>query len=820
MKSISKLKAIGQLASNIKSTRSVIVVGTIVTLVVATGAAFYYQVTTKKLMVDMNTRLQATTKNRSEAIENYFQSMRNEVASVAESANSQIALRELSNARKNLKADLQKSGYSLDQNAEAIRASVRDYYQSVLIANLKKVRTNDVGTAEQYMQPDAEANLLQYIYTVKNPAAVGSKNNNCDASQIAGFPGLEAKLRDAFVATTYAQSHSAYNPFFNNWRQRNGYYDVFLVDQDGYVVYTSYKELDFQGNLKTGPEKDTGLGKAFATAWAAEKDNTSDGQVRIVDFQPYPKSYDAAASFVAAPVFGSSGQKEGVLIIQAPVDRLNALVGCTGRQKEFGMGESGDPFLVSASDLRMRSDVRFLGQAKLGTQKRLTLDSTGQNIAETDIGVMKPTILTTIDIFNNEAKLNDVLTYNDYRGVPVFGFHNRLKIKGLDYALVVKVNQTEALTLVRNQQFSIIAVGSAIVVLIGLISWWLVTRVRAQLQAEKDNRRLQDGIQDLLTVASDASDGNLTVRAEVSEGTLGNVSDALNLMLENVGDLLTKVRHVAMQVGTSATQIQASSEQLSQGAEKQVAEIVNTTSAVQEMSANIEAVSNNADTATEAAKRAQEAANEGNRAVQNVVAGMEKMRDDVQGLAKKIKRLGERSMEISTIVNTIGEISSQTNILALNAAIEAARAGDQGRGFAVVAEEVRKLAERTASSTREIGSLVTGIQAETNEAVSSMELQTLAVEEQSKTVSLAGQSLDLIRAASVQSAELINEINLSGKQQVRGASGVTRAMETVAQVADQARTGAVQTKQSTDGLNTIVKKLNEELGKFKLPQAA
>jgi methyl-accepting chemotaxis protein len=340
--------------------------------------------------------------------------------------------------------------------------------------------------------------------------------------------------------------------------------------------------------------------------------------------------------------------------------------------------------------------------------------------------------------------------------------------------------------------------------------------VTAEKKAKDENTMLQTGINDLLNKVSDASDGDFTVRINVTEGRLGNVGDAMNLMIENISELLGKVREVATQVGASATQIQASSQQMAAGAEKQSGEIVNTTSAVQEMSVNIEAVSNNANTAAEAAKRAKDAAEQGNKAVNEVVAGMEKLREDVQSLAKKIKRLGERSMEISTIVNTINDISGQTNILALNAAIEAARAGDQGRGFAVVAEEVRKLAERTANSTREIEKLITGIQAETNEAVSSMEQQTALVEEESKTVSAAGEALNRISQASVQSAELINEINLSGKQQVRGAAGVTKAMEVVAQVADQARIGAVQTKQSTEALANLSAELNKRLSKFKI----
>ncbi len=344
----------------------------------------------------------------------------------------------------------------------------------------------------------------------------------------------------------------------------------------------------------------------------------------------------------------------------------------------------------------------------------------------------------------------------------------------------------------------------------------LDTLAGTQRRLADENTALQSNIRDLLGVVSDASDGNLTVRAKVTEGALGNVADALNLMFDNIGDLLGKVRQVAGQVGAAATQIQGSADSLAHGAEKQSDEITNTTAAVQEMTANIEAVATNAATAAEAARRAKEASEDGNRSVSEVISGMEKLREDVQALAKKIKRLGERSMEISTITSTIAEISNQTNILALNAAIEAARAGEQGRGFAVVAEEVRKLAERTAGSTREIEKLISSIQSETNEAVASMEAQTHAVEQESRIVSAAGDALARIREVSLQSAELVTEINLSGKQQVRGANGVAAAMEVVAQVADQARVGANQTKQSTQGLTQLADELNRSVAQFKL----
>ncbi len=343
----------------------------------------------------------------------------------------------------------------------------------------------------------------------------------------------------------------------------------------------------------------------------------------------------------------------------------------------------------------------------------------------------------------------------------------------------------------------------------------LVARIKAKEDTD-DYKRLQEGIQQLLHVTSDASDGDLTVRAKVTEGALGNVCDALNLMMENVGDLLKEVQGAANRVASSATEIQASSEQLSQGSVTQSGEIINTTTAVQEMAANIESVSNNANSAAEAAARARQAAEAGAKSVQQVVEGMERIRQNVQAGAKKIKRLGERSMEISTIVNTIGQISSQTDMLALNAAIEAARAGEHGRGFTVVAEEVRKLAERTATATKEIEKLIAGIQAETNESVSAMEQQTAEVEVESKIVEGTGRELARIRESSVQSAELINEINLAAKQQVRGANGVVKAMETVSTIAQQAQAGAAQTKRATESLATLSSELISSLSKFRV----
>src|SRR2546428_445038 len=188
-------------------------------------------------------------------------------------------------------------------------------------------------------------------------------------------------------------------------------------------------------------------------------------------------------------------------------------------------------------------------------------------------------------------------------------------------------------------------------------------------------------------------------------------------MLDNFTKVLERVRKAAMEVTACSNNILVAADEMQAGATQQDQEITNTSSAVEELTVSMKQVSNNAEASAEAARRALDAAEQGNRAVRDTLEGMQRIRASVQATAKKIKSLGDRSLEISEIINVINDITEQTNLLALNAAIEAARAGEAGRGFAVVADEVRKLAEHSRSATKDIAALIKAIQAETNEAV-------------------------------------------------------------------------------------------------------
>jgi len=330
---------------------------------------------------------------------------------------------------------------------------------------------------------------------------------------------------------------------------------------------------------------------------------------------------------------------------------------------------------------------------------------------------------------------------------------------------------------------------------------------------------LQRSVTDFLTIVSQIARGDLTLRGKVTNDALGNVVDSVNYMMDNFTKVLERVRNAAIDVSSSANAILASSEQMAQGANQQDQEITNTSSAVEELTVSMKQVSNNAEASAEAARRALDAAEQGNRSVRDTLDGMQRIRSSVQATAKKIKSLGDRSLEISEIVNVINDITEQTNLLALNAAIEAARAGEAGRGFAVVADEVRKLAEHSRTATKDIAALIKAIQAETNEAVVVMEEGTKEVEVGARLADQAGKALEAISSVVRQSAELVQEISLASKQQVRGTEGVANAMQIISSITRQTSQGTRQTARTVEQMVKLSEQLNEALSQFKISAA-
>jgi methyl-accepting chemotaxis protein len=342
-----------------------------------------------------------------------------------------------------------------------------------------------------------------------------------------------------------------------------------------------------------------------------------------------------------------------------------------------------------------------------------------------------------------------------------------------------------------------------------------VTRVSKAYGNQEAQELLQRSITDLLNLINQVARGDLALRGKVTNDALGNVTDSINFMLDNFTTVLDRVRKAAVDVSTNANRILVATDEMNTGTGQQDQEITNTSSAVEELTVSMKQVSNNAEASAEAARRALDAAEQGNRAVRDTLDGMQRIRSSVQATARKIKSLGDRSLEISEIINVINDITEQTNLLALNAAIEAARAGEAGRGFAVVADEVRKLAEHSRTATKDIAALIKAIQAETNEAVVVMEEGTKEVEVGAGLADQAGKALEAISSVVRQSAELVQEISLASKQQVRGTEGVANAMQIISGITRQTSQSAKQAAGTVGNLVKLSEQLVDALSQFR-----
>ena len=346
-----------------------------------------------------------------------------------------------------------------------------------------------------------------------------------------------------------------------------------------------------------------------------------------------------------------------------------------------------------------------------------------------------------------------------------------------------------------------------------------IDRLQGLIQTESDRDKMQHQVMDLLSVVSSAAEGDLTVKAEVTADALGSVADAFNLMITGLMSLVTQAHNVAIEIQRSTTDILHSSDRMKQGAEQQASQIKSASDAVNTMSNTTQRMAQNADAATQTSLKATQAAIKGGTSVAETIKGMQRIRAAVQTTGKKIKGLGERSLEIGAIIEVLNEISTQTNLLALNAAIEAARAGEHGRGFAVVADEVRKLAERAARAAKDITGLIKGIQVETSEAVTVMEEGTREVEEGAKLADQAGAALREIEQIVKQTAVLMTDITKAADDQVEVTAQVVHSMDTISKLTQETTHGVQDTVSTIGKLADLSTKLTSAIGRFKLDKA-
>ncbi len=373
-------------------------------------------------------------------------------------------------------------------------------------------------------------------------------------------------------------------------------------------------------------------------------------------------------------------------------------------------------------------------------------------------------------------------------------------------------------TAARNVTFGA-AMGFAAFALFSLIALGKVflddARVRA-FESEQENKRNQEAILRLLNEMGNLADGDLTVQASVTEDVTGAIADSINFTIEELRTLVRGINSATDQVAKATTDAQAISNRLYEASQRQNKEIQQASASVLQMAQSINEVSQTAAQSARVAQQSLAAAEKGGQAVHNQIAGMNEIRSQIQDTAKRIKRLGESSLEIGEIVELISDITEQTNVLALNAAIQAASAGEAGRGFTVVAEEVQRLAERSGEATKQIEAIVKTIQADTQDAVAAMEKSTVGVVEGTKLSDAAGQALDEIRKVSRELAELIGGISAQTQKQSASVSDVTRGMQGILKITEETTEGTKQTNVSIGQLSKLAAELRSSVAGFKV----
>lgn len=330
-------------------------------------------------------------------------------------------------------------------------------------------------------------------------------------------------------------------------------------------------------------------------------------------------------------------------------------------------------------------------------------------------------------------------------------------------------------------------------------------------------RSVNCGVKELAKTAAMLANGDLTARVNWdSKDELGDVGRAFNQMAAEFSSLISQVRQSADQVANAATAQTGTAERVFSISGRQTEQAANAASSIDNLNMAVKEIAQRTLDVVASANEASTMADEGQLVVNRAVMGIQQVAGTVKESAELMASLGQRSDQIGQIVKVIKDIAEQTNLLALNAAIEAARAGEQGRGFAVVADEVRKLAERTATATAEISKMISAIQAETSNAVTTMSKGSIEVSDGVGLANQAGLSLQNINNSVKGVVKMIAQISEATRSQSETTNEITQRVDQIAGMAKENTTSIDETTHASRDLQKLSAHLQQVVSRFKL----
>lgn len=736
----------------------------------------------RALQAQVEAQLVALRETKRAQVEDYLATVQDQVLNQSVSPNITQLMQEMSSSAQGMA-----SAYRNEM--DNYRSALQAYYEQDVSGAYAAINDGRRWPAQTYYNTlDDIAVFLQFAYMADSELPIGRKHES-DRARLIG---------------SYDFMHRGLHSYLNDFVQRFGYADLYLINDEGFVFYTVQKHIDFGVNLRT-QFADSGLARVHQRVVNGER-----GVTYMEDFSAYVPRYDHPTAFIGTQVHRDDGRLLGALVIALSEQPLNQIMTNGEAWVETGYGQTGETLLVGRDGITRSLSRPFAEQpdatASVLRQTGVTSTMVDDMLARgTSVGLMPVTRSSIAAALSGES---GVVSVRNAQGDALLSAFAPVSVNGLEWVVLSEVSEREAfadirglVASIRNNAAIFVSIMIVLAVLAGL--WFARSLVSPILRVAN-------------TIKQIGEHADLTLRTDVQgRDEVGTMAVSLNGTLDRIHQMVTGMRESADRLAEASTNLDTAAEASQHVVATQQAQSSQIASATVELQAVVHDVSNNANQAS-AAARAADASSTAGQALMN--DGRQAMRDlerELTDTAGLVQRVETDASNIGQVLDVIRAIAEQTNLLALNAAIESARAGEVGRGFAVVADEVRMLAGRTQKSLDDIHDLVERLQTGAKEAAVAMNQSQTGSQTTTEKLEAAGQAFDEIRRAVADISAMNVQIADAAGQQSLAADEINRSIMQLTELTETSSDNSRLTADAGKGVSQVSADIRQWVDQFR-----